>query len=74
MIARRDTVVLLKAGLRTYEWVLTRNLRLPVQYKHSGFVQILDSFTVAGAVPEWFLRTHRLPVSPQRKNPMGNLK
>ena len=31
VIAHRDTVVLLKAGLRTCEWV-HRNLRLPVRF------------------------------------------
>ena len=52
VIAHRDTVVLLKAGLRTHEWTKCPDLRLPVLYKHSGVLQILDSFTVAGAVPE----------------------
>ena len=69
VIAHRDTVVLLRAGLRAHEWV-SPDLRLPVP-RHSGVEQILDSFTVAGAAPDWFLRTHRLPVSPRAMNSRG---
>ncbi len=53
VIAHRDTVVILQAGLRTHERANSPDLRLPVLV-HSGVKQILDSFTVAGAVPEWF--------------------
>ena len=69
MIAHRDTVVLLQAGLRAHERV-SPDLRLPV-LRHSGVRQILDSFTVAGAAPDWFLRMHRLPVSPRAMNSRG---
>ena len=69
VIAHRDTVVLLRAGLRAHEWV-SPDLRLPVP-RHSGIEQIFDSFTVAGAAPDWFLRTHRLPVSPRAMNSRG---
>ena len=50
VIAHRDTVVLLQAGLRAHEGV-SPDLRLPVLV-HSGVQQILDSFTVAGAAPD----------------------
>lgn len=47
-IALRNTVVLLRAGLRAYEWILILALRLPMLL-HSGLVQNINSFTVAGA-------------------------
>ncbi len=64
-IALRDILVVsLQAGLRACERV-SPDLRLPVPL-HSGVMQILDSFTVAGAAPDWFHSgTHRLPVSPR---------
>lgn len=82
VIAHREPSFILQAGLRTHERDILPDLRLPVRQLpsqsrstvHSGVEQILDSFTVAGAVPEWFLRTHRLPVSPLGKKPAGNLK
>jgi len=41
---------------------------------HSGRVQILDSPTVAGAAPAWWIATHRLPVSSLGRTLSGHLK
>jgi len=71
VIAHRDTVVILQAGLRTHERANSPDLRLPVLV-HSGVEQILDSFTVAGAVPGWFLLERTgFPFHPLEKYPQG---
>jgi hypothetical protein len=47
------------------------DLRLPVP-KHSGIEQIVDSFTVAGAVPGWFLAERTgFPFHPLEAIPQG---